>query len=80
MTTPQERTSAILNTRSFLTALMLPPRSGGLAGVPSWIRLEARRLLKHYPMNADLLVDNSFDKQTALQRLDHEQHERRINR
>ena len=46
MTIPSERTNSVLEARSFLLALLNPkltPR------VPSVIRKEARRILKHYP-------------------------------
>lgn len=46
MTTPYERTRAILQTKEFLQDLLSPracPR------VPHAVREEARRLLRHYP-------------------------------
>lgn len=46
MTLPDERTRAVLYTRSFLLSLQIPKET---PGVPKAIRDEARRLLKHYP-------------------------------
>jgi len=55
MTLPYERFNAVCNTRRFLVSLLTPsltPR------VPSGIRKEARRLLKHYPwdLEAEILA------------------------
>ncbi len=51
MTTPDERTRAVLHTRDFLEALVSPD---GQPGVPAEVREEARRLLRHYPDVTDL--------------------------
>jgi hypothetical protein len=51
MTLPNERFRAIAKTRQFLGALVDPKRT---PGVPGEVRAEARRLLKHYPMQVDL--------------------------
>lgn len=51
MTTPDERTLAVLHTRDFLEALA---SSDGQPGVPDEVREEARRLLRHYPDVTDL--------------------------
>lgn len=51
MTLPRERFRAVNKTRHFLAALCDPKRT---PGVPSEIRQEARRLLKHYPSDFDL--------------------------
>lgn len=46
MTTPDERTRAVMQTRLFLVQLC----AGALmAGVPEQVRREARRLLRHFP-------------------------------
>jgi len=50
MTLPYERVNAVINTRKFLLTLLFPsltPR------VPRDIRMEARRLLKHYPWDGE---------------------------
>ena len=46
MTTPDERTRAVLHTKDFLVELMSSERT---PGVPEAVRSEARRLLRHYP-------------------------------
>jgi hypothetical protein len=46
VTTPHERTRAILHTRAFLVELISAERT---PGVPEAVRSEARRLLRHYP-------------------------------
>jgi len=51
MTTPDERTRAVLHTRDFLEALR---DSGMQPGVPDEVREQARRLLRHYPDVTDL--------------------------
>lgn len=43
MTTPRERTLAVLQTRRFLRQL------ANMEDLPEAIRLEAERLLRHYP-------------------------------
>lgn len=51
MTLPRERFRAIAKTRIFLAALRDPKR---VPNIPSEIRHEAGRLLKHYPTDFDL--------------------------
>jgi hypothetical protein len=51
MTTPYERTRALVHTRQFLQDLCDSERS---PAVPDPVRVEARRLLRHYPSNRDL--------------------------
>jgi hypothetical protein len=51
MTLPVERFNSISRTRHFLGALCDPKRT---PGVPSAIRDEARRCLKHYPTALDM--------------------------
>ena len=46
MTTPAERTIAVLNTEWFLIKLCDPKK---YPNVPKAVREEAQRLLKHYP-------------------------------
>lgn len=53
MTTPDERSRAVLHTRDFLEDLLSPAR---MPGVPDAVREEARRLLQHYPSPANLGV------------------------
>jgi len=50
MTLPNERTNAILNTRRFLLSLLDPKKT---PRTPKAIRIEAYRLLKHYPNTFD---------------------------
>lgn len=51
MTTPCERTRALLEIRNLLERLQDPGRT---ARVPRWLRNEAWRLLRHYPSNSSL--------------------------
>lgn len=46
MTTPSERTRAVMHTREFLEDLC---DSQCTPGVPNAVRVSARRLLRHYP-------------------------------
>ena len=50
MTTPNERTRAVLLTREFLRSLAYYRRQS----VPESIRLRAEALLKHYPDSEDM--------------------------
>lgn len=51
MTTPDERTRAILHTKDLLVELLSAEQA---PNVPEAIRDEARRLLRHYPGPAEL--------------------------
>lgn len=53
MTMPFERTAAVMNTREFLLELMDPKKT---PRVPSAVRKQAYRLLKHYPSSCHLEV------------------------
>lgn len=53
MTTPYERTRAVLDTRWFLEALQNPSAS---PRVPEQVREQARRLLRHYPSPSNLAL------------------------
>jgi hypothetical protein len=60
MTLPYERTRAVLSVREFLLRLA-SPYGGGIKGIRREVREEARRLLKHYPLAADLVLPGAFD-------------------
>jgi hypothetical protein len=49
MTLPSERTRAVLNTREFLRRLSSPYTKDGYKRIPVEVRMEARRLLRHFP-------------------------------
>lgn len=51
MTLPRERTEAVLRTREFLRRLSIPLST---PGVPTEVRGEAARLLRHFPDSGDL--------------------------
>lgn len=51
VTTPEERTRTLLQTKDFLVELMTSEHP---SGVPDNVRQEARRLLRHYPGLMDL--------------------------
>lgn len=53
MTTPVERTRAVLQTREFLQELTWPSVT---PGVPTAIRETARRLFRHFPGNGDIAL------------------------
>lgn len=51
MTTPDERTRAILETKEFLEQLLDPVQT---PGVPHEVREYGRKLLRHYPGRANI--------------------------
>jgi hypothetical protein len=53
MTMPYERTRAVLQTRAFLQELLDPVKT---PDVTRNVRTEARHLLRHYPVEADLVI------------------------
>lgn len=53
MTTPDERTRAVLKTREFLIALANSSRT---SDVPEIIRQRAETLLRYYPEVADMAI------------------------
>jgi hypothetical protein len=52
MTIPVERTSAVLNVERFLMDLRDPKKT---PRVPSEVRKQASRLLRHYPRKFDMM-------------------------
>jgi hypothetical protein len=68
MTIPTERTRAVLHTERFLLDLCNPKKT---PRVPKQIREQARRLLKHYPTQFDMMyIDESFE---PLKEINYEQ-------
>jgi hypothetical protein len=68
MTMPRERTQAVLRAERFLMDLRNPKK---YPRVPSEVRKEANRLLKHYPSQYDMMyIDESFE---PLETIDYEQ-------
>lgn len=51
MTMPDERTRSVLQTRQFLEELA----GAKVSGIPEEVRVEARRLLRHFPEKYDLV-------------------------
>jgi|APIni6443716594_1056825.scaffolds.fasta_scaffold1837639_1 hypothetical protein len=51
MTMPNERTRSVLQTRQFLEELA----GAKVSGIPEEVRVEARRLLRHFPETYDLV-------------------------
>ena len=51
MTLPIERTNAVKNTEQFLKDLIDPKQT---PRVPKYVREQARRCLKHYPLDYDM--------------------------
>ena len=59
MTMPFERTNAVLNVERFLMDLRNPKK---YPRIPSEVRKEASRLLKHYPTQFDMMeIEDSFE-------------------
>ena len=59
MTTPDERTKAVLRVERFLMDLRNPKK---YPRVPKAVREEASRLLKHYPTQYNMMyIDESFE-------------------
>lgn len=53
MTTPHERTRAVLQTTRFLQQLVDAAKT---PGVPDDVRREAHRLLRHYPGRSEMAI------------------------
>lgn len=67
MTTPDERTKAVLRVERFLMDLRNPKKC---PRIPKAVREEASRLLKHYPSQYDMMyIDEQFE---PLERIDYE--------
>ena len=67
MTMPYERTRAVVNVERFLMDLRDPKK---YPRIPSEVRKEASRLLKHYPSQYDLMEpEESFE---PLERINYE--------
>jgi hypothetical protein len=56
MTTPHERTRAVVHTQEFLRELTTPT---SIPDVPDAVRQEARRLLRHYPGRGDMRLTHT---------------------
>jgi hypothetical protein len=66
MTLPHERTRAVIRARDFLARLSSPYLPDGIKRVPSEVRDEARRLLRHYPTLVDMAhAADQFDAEEA---------------
>jgi transposase InsO family protein len=66
VTLPYERTRAVINVREFLFRLSTPYISNGIKRIPTAVRDEARRLLRHYPNVVDLkYAEQSFSADEA---------------
>ena len=62
MTLPAERTRAVLRARDFLLRLASPYVPGGIKRIPSEVRSEAMRILRHYPAGWSLVDPEAFDE------------------
>lgn len=65
MTLPYERTRAVLSAGDFLRRLS-SPYEGGIKGIRSEVRKEARRLLRHYPQWFDMGRADCWDEAEAI--------------
>lgn len=54
MTLPCQRTVSVLSAREFLLRLSSPYVENGIKGIKKEVREEARRLLRHFPGDADI--------------------------
>lgn len=71
MTLPDERTRAVIQVANFLRRLSSPYLENGIKKIPTPVRQEARRLLRHYPNVVDMLEpDKSFDNDLARRLLE----------
>lgn len=76
MTLPDERTRAVIRARGFLERLIMPPRSGGIEGVPGDVRREARWILRHYPHPFEICREDSFDAEAVEEHYERRRHKR----
>ena len=74
MTLPAQRTRAVIRARDLLSRLC-SPYCGGLKGIPSAVREEARAVLRHYPHWFDLGRKDAFDEQAAMEAADADERE-----
>jgi hypothetical protein len=70
VTLPNERTRAVLMAKDFLVRLSSAYVEGGIKGIRSEVRREARNILRHFPFDVDLMVAGGecpgiFDHKTA---------------
>lgn len=56
MTMPDEAYRAVVQTRRFLLDLLNPQKT---PRVPTAVRLQARRLVKHYPFECEVAISDS---------------------
>ena len=62
MTLPNERTIAVLRAREFLVRLSNVYVEGGIKGIQTEVRQEARSILRHFPCGYELADRGSFDQ------------------
>lgn len=65
MTLPDERTRSVLYAGDFLRRLA-SPYNGGIKGIRSEVRQEARRLLRHWPHWFDIGRADCWDEKEAM--------------
>lgn len=63
MTLPSERTMAVFSMQA-LAYKCISARNGGFKGIPKAVREEFRRVMRHYPLGADLLQPDAFCRDT----------------
>lgn len=63
MTTPAERTRNVIQARRFLEGVSHDGR------IPQDVRQEARRLLRHYPLDSEVLMAGEIEEVGAQDRL-----------
>jgi hypothetical protein len=63
MTLPDEAHRAVIQTRQFLINLLDPQKT---PRVPSAIRVQARRLVKHYPFDCEVEVGKTSPNKVRI--------------
>lgn len=63
MTTPTERTRNVIQTRRYLEELSHDGR------IPLDVRQKARRLLRHYPLDSDVLMAGEIEESATKETL-----------
>lgn len=62
MTLPDQRTRALIGVHDFLLRLASPYGRNGLKKIPQAVRMEARRLLRHFPTPQDVMHPKQWDQ------------------
>ena len=61
MTLPSERARAVLRAADFLRRVSNVFTDGGIKGIRREVRMEARSILRHFPLPCDIATDGSVE-------------------